>query len=68
MRVRVRDNIKGLWFLMVYTWCAHVQWRLRVWHQGTCIQHGGLSKSTWGRGMDIRASKYCCSTDYNVII
>ena len=28
--VRVRDDIKGLWFLMVYTWYAHVQWRLRV--------------------------------------
>ena len=29
-RVRVRDDVKGLWFLMVYTWCTHVQWRLRV--------------------------------------
>ena len=24
------DNVKGLWFLMVYTWCTHVQRRLRV--------------------------------------
>ena len=22
--VRVRDNVKGQQFLMVYTWCAHV--------------------------------------------
>ena len=22
-RVRVRDDIKGQWFLMVYTWCTH---------------------------------------------
>jgi len=29
-RIRVRDDVKGLWFLMVYTWYAHVQWRLRV--------------------------------------
>ena len=28
-RVRVRDDVKGLWFLMVYTWCAHVQQRLK---------------------------------------
>ena len=28
--VRVRDDVKRLWFLMVYTWCAHVQQRLRV--------------------------------------
>jgi len=28
--VRVRDDVKGQGFLMVYTWCAHVQWRLRV--------------------------------------
>jgi len=28
--VRVRDDVKGHGFLMVYTWCAHVQWRLRV--------------------------------------
>ena len=26
----VRDDVKGHKFLMVYTWCAHVQWRLRV--------------------------------------
>ena len=30
IRVGVRDDVKGLWFLMVYTWCIHVQWRLRV--------------------------------------
>jgi len=29
-RVRVRDDVKGQWFLMVYTWCIHVQWRLKV--------------------------------------
>ena len=28
--VRVRDDVKGHGFLMVYTWCAHVQWRLKV--------------------------------------
>ena len=28
--VRVRDDVKGLWFLMVYTWCVHVQRRLKV--------------------------------------
>ena len=28
--VRVRDNVKGHGFLMVYTWCAHVQRRLKV--------------------------------------
>ena len=28
--VRVRDDIKEQQFLMVYTWCAYVQWRLRV--------------------------------------
>ena len=28
--VRVRDDVKRLWFLMVYTWYAHVQWRLKV--------------------------------------
>ena len=28
--VRVRDDVKGHGFLMVYTWCAHVQQRLRV--------------------------------------
>ena len=22
--VRVRDDVKGLWFLIVYTWCAHI--------------------------------------------
>ena len=27
--VRVRDNVKGQQFLMVYTWCAHVQQRLK---------------------------------------
>jgi len=28
--VRVRDDVKGQRFLMVYTWYAHVQWRLKV--------------------------------------
>ena len=28
--VRVRDDVKGLGFLMVYTWCAHVQQRFKV--------------------------------------
>ena len=28
--VRVRDDIKRLWFLMVYTWCAYVQRRLKI--------------------------------------
>ena len=28
--VRVRDDVKGHGFLMVYTWCAHVQQRLKV--------------------------------------
>ena len=29
-RVRVKDDVKGQEFLMVYIWCIHVQWRLRV--------------------------------------
>jgi len=28
--VRVRDDVKGQEFLMVYTWCTYVLWRLRV--------------------------------------
>ena len=28
-RVRVRNDVKGQEFLMVYTWCTHVQWRLK---------------------------------------
>ena len=28
--VRVRDDIKGHEFLIVYTWCVYVQRRLRV--------------------------------------
>ena len=28
--VRVRNDVKGQEFLMVYIWCAHVQQRLRV--------------------------------------
>ena len=28
--VRIRDDIKGHEFLMVYTWYAHVQWRLKI--------------------------------------
>ena len=30
MRVRVRNDVKGLWFLIVYTWGTHRQQRLRV--------------------------------------
>ena len=30
MRVRVRDDVKGHRFLMVYIWCAHVQQKLKV--------------------------------------
>ena len=26
----VRDDVKGQRFLMVYTWYAHVQWKLKV--------------------------------------
>ena len=29
-RVRVRDDVKEQRFLIVYIWCAHVQWRLKV--------------------------------------
>ena len=28
--VRVRDDVKGHGFLMVYTWYAHVQRRLKI--------------------------------------
>ena len=28
--VKVRDDVKGHGFLMVYTWCAYVQRRLKV--------------------------------------
>ena len=28
--VRVRDDIKEHGFLMVYTWCVHVQQRLKI--------------------------------------
>ena len=28
--VRVKNDVKGHGFLMVYTWYAHVQWRLKV--------------------------------------
>jgi len=28
--VRIRNDVKRHGFLMVYTWCAHVQWRLKV--------------------------------------
>ena len=28
--VRIRDDIKGHRFLMVYTWCAYVQQRLKI--------------------------------------
>ena len=28
--VRVRSDVKGHGFLMVYTWCAHIQQRLKV--------------------------------------
>ena len=46
--VRVRDDVKRQGFLMVYTWCAHVQWRLRVWRQGTCRKYGSLMENTCG--------------------
>ena len=46
--VRVRDDVKGHGFLMVYTWCTHVQRRLKVWRQGTCKKHGGLKENTCG--------------------
>ena len=28
--VRVRSDVKGHRFLIVYTWCTHIQWRLKV--------------------------------------
>ena len=28
--VKVRSDVKGHEFLMVYTWCAHVQRRLKI--------------------------------------
>ena len=28
--VRIRNDVKRHGFLIVYTWCAHVQWRLKV--------------------------------------
>ena len=30
MELGLGDDVKGHKFLMVYTWCAHVQWRLKV--------------------------------------
>ena len=30
MELGLGDDVKGHEFLMVYTWCAHVQWRLKV--------------------------------------
>ena len=42
------NDIKEHGFLMVYTWCAHVQWRLKVWCQGTCRKHSGLKENTCG--------------------
>ena len=30
MKIGLGDDVKGHGFLMVYTWCAHVQRRLRV--------------------------------------
>jgi len=55
--VRVRDDIKGHEFLMVYTWCAHVQRRLKVWHQGICRKHDGLKENTceWVIGHEVEA-------------
>jgi len=41
------DDVKGHGFLMVCTWCAHVQRRLKVWCQGTCRKHGGLKIDAW---------------------
>ena len=38
--VRVRDDVKGQQFLIVYTWCAHVQQRLKVYvraHVGSMV-------------------------------
>ena len=63
-RVRVRDDVKGHGFLMVYTWCAHVQQRLKVLHQGTCRKYGSLKVKAWW--MDMRKT-HCCSTVTNFI-
>ena len=30
MELGLGDDVKGHGFLMVYIWCAHVQWRLKV--------------------------------------
>ena len=30
MELGLGDNVKGHGFLIVYTWCAHEQWRLKV--------------------------------------
>ena len=30
MELGLGDDVKGHGFLMVYTWCVHVQWRLKV--------------------------------------
>ena len=30
MELGLEDDVKGHGFLMVYTWCVHVQWRLKV--------------------------------------
>ena len=30
LELELGDDVKGHRFLMVYTWCAHVQWRLKV--------------------------------------
>ena len=30
MKIGLGDDVKGHGFLMVYTWCTHVQRRLRV--------------------------------------
>jgi len=48
MELGLGDDVKGQGFLMVYTWCAHVQRRLKVWRQGTCRKHGGLKENTCG--------------------
>ena len=30
MKLGLGDDVKGQGFLMMYTWCAHVQQRLRI--------------------------------------
>jgi len=41
MELGLGDNVKGQGFLMVYTWYAHIQWRLKVYdvkaHVGSMV-------------------------------